>query len=57
MKQTQRDVSIFCVIVLFMLHLQNVFENNKDKILMNVRTNLARSVKERRIKDPVCFHV
>lgn len=34
-------MSIFRVIVLFMLHLQNVFENNKDKIIMNVRTHEA----------------
>ena len=38
-----------------MLHLQNVFEKkNKDEILMNVRTHLARSIKER---SAVCFHV
>ena len=40
------------MIVLFMSHLQHVFENNKDKILMNVRTTLARSVEEKEGGSP-----
>lgn len=50
-----RETCLFSVWSCFSCRIYKVYlNNNKDKIFLNVRANLARSFKER---NPVCFHI